>query len=119
MFYLRMFSLTFRKLRHKAQTEELYDMICNGCPSDWSTAEFEEPNLAPQCISLVDAGIEHANSSGGLSTVEDLYIFEGYWRATNTSTNVKECYNKAACPGGLMTGICNEGYKGPCKLRTE
>ena len=69
----------------------------------------------PQCISLSEAGIEHVNSSGGLRAVENLLIFKGYWRATKTSTDVKKCYNANACPGGLTTGNCNPGYRGPCE----
>ena len=109
----------FRGHLPQSQKGELYETVCNGCPSNCTTCDFKEPDLVPLCISLTDAGIEHANSSGGLSTVEDLRIFEGYWRATTTSTNVKMCYNAAACPGGLTTGKCNTGYKGPCEFCTE
>lgn len=59
--------------------------------------------------------MEHANSSGGVVTVEDLVIDEGYWRATATSTSVLECYNADACLGGLGSGECADGYEGPCK----
>lgn len=98
----------------QSETGELHNKVCDGCPTN-CTCTFKEPGLAPQCISLVDAGIEHAYSNGGLSTVEDLYIFKGYWRATNTSTIVRKCYNPIACPEGLTTGNCNTGYKGPCE----
>lgn len=98
----------------QSETGELHDKVCDGCPTN-CTCTFKEPGLAPQCISLVDAGIEHAYSNGGLSTVEDLFIFKGYWRSTNTSTIVRKCYNPIACPGGLTTGNCSSGYKGPCE----
>ena len=101
------------------QAGEVYDKVCAGCPTNCPNCEIEEPALLPQCISLVEAEIEHANSRGGLSTVEDLYIFKGYWRATNTSTDVKECYNEVACPGGVTTGNCNKGFKGPCERRPK
>lgn len=98
---------------------ELYEMVCDGCATNCTACNFKGSVLAPQCTSLVEAGIEHANSSGGLSTVEDLYIFKGYWRATKTSTDVKKCYHPAACSGGLTTGKCNAGYKGPCERSTK
>ena len=49
--------------------------------------------------------------------MEGLYIHKGYWRATNTSTNVNKCFNSKACLGGI-TGTfdyCLPGYEGPCK----
>ena len=97
--------------------DDVYDKVCDGCPTNCTRCEFEDPEQVPQCISLAEAGVEHASSSGGLSTVEDLILDEGYWRATNTSTNVKECFNADACPGGLTTGVCNSGYRGPCEHR--
>ncbi|CAN0478500.1 unnamed protein product, partial [Ascophyllum nodosum] len=97
----------------QSQKGELFGKVCYGCQdTQCKDCDFEEPNLVPQCISLSEAGIEHANSIGGLSTLEDLLVFKGYWRATNTSTDVKKCYNANACPGGLTTGNCNPGYRG-------
>ena len=103
----------------QSQTEELYGKVCDGCPTNCSKCNFEEPELVPECISLSAVGVEHANSSGDLSTVEDLLIFKGYWRATNTSIDIKKCYNTDACPEGLTTGNCTTGYTGPCERPTH
>lgn len=73
--------------------------------------------MVPDCISLADARMEHASSSGGITTLEELEIDQGYWRATPISKHVLECYNGNACRGGL-TGAedyCSEGYHGACK----
>lgn len=73
--------------------------------------------MVPGCISLADARIEHASSGGGVTTIEELEIDQGYWRATPISTHALECYNGDACRGGL-TGAddyCSEGYHGACK----
>lgn len=71
----------------------------------------------PECLSLSDEGIEHATSPGGVTTIQELSINEGYWRATEDSLNILECYNKQACRGG-KTGapnFCRQGYEGPCE----
>ena len=111
------FSLNAVVLFAQSQKGELFGKVCYGCQdTNCTDCDFVEPNLGPQCISLSEAGIEHASSDGHLSTVEDLLIFKGYWRATNISTDVKKCYNANACPGDLTTGSCNPGYRGPCKI---
>lgn len=70
----------------------------------------------PKYISVSDAWVEHASSSGGVSTIKELKIDQGYWRATPTSTQILECYNSDAYKGGV-TGAedyCSEGYNGAC-----
>ena len=61
--------------------------------------------------------MEHSTSEGGTTTIEGLYIQEGYWRATKTSTNVYKCFNTKACAGGLTDTptFCRVGYEGPCE----
>ena len=74
-------------------------------------------NIRPTCTSLLEAGIEHASSEGGLTKVEELYIYEGYWRATKTSTIVNKCFNTKACTGGITdaSDYCLSGYEGRCE----
>ena len=92
-------------------------MICEGCPTTCDNCTFEEPITVPECISLSDAGIEHAFSSGGDTTIEKLKIDKGYWRATATSTEVLKCFNGDACRGGVTGAkeFCSDGYEGACK----
>lgn len=92
-------------------------MVCDGCHETYENCIFEEPVSVPKCISMSDVGIEHASGSGGVATIEQLKIDQGYWRATPTSTQIFECYNSDACNGG-ETGredYCGEGYNGACK----
>lgn len=61
--------------------------------------------------------LEHSTAEGGKSTIEFLLIDPGYWRATNTSINILECYNAKACLGGVTgrSGYCKTGHEGPCQ----
>lgn len=64
------------------------------------------------------ATLKNSESPGGYTTtIQDLSINSGYWRATNTSENVLTCYNVNSCKGGLTSApeYCREGYEGPCK----
>lgn len=69
--------------------------------------------MVPLCSDV----IPHSTSDGGLVTLETLSIDPGYWRATNSSTEVLACYNVDACVGGITgaTEYCVEGYEGPCE----
>lgn len=95
------------------QSEDIFGTMCAGCPEPCDECNFD--TFAPKCVTLSAAGIAHASSPGGETTIEGIVIEEGYWRATNTSTSVLECYNRDACPRGVTTGKCNPGYEGPCE----
>lgn len=92
----------------------MFEAVCIGCPNVCEECHLEEN--VPTCVSLSEAGVEHAYSTGGVITVEELVIQEGYWRATETSMNVLECYNRGSCLGGVGSGDCSLGYEGPCEL---
>ena len=65
---------------------------------------------------MCETALDHTTSAGG--TIEELAIEAGYWRATNDSINIIECYYAKACNGGV-TGdpdYCTQGYEGACKL---
>ena len=102
-----------RSVRHQPQSSDLFEVVCVGCPDECDECHFDE--RVPMCIGLSEAGVGHADSPGGAITVEELVIHEGYWRATETSTNVLECYNRNACLGGVKNGNCSQGYEGPCE----
>ncbi|CAM9502513.1 unnamed protein product [Laminaria digitata] len=49
-------------------------------------------------------------------TLETIDLLPGFYRISNTSVKVLECYQDKACTGGRVAGhYCAEGYKGPCK----
>jgi len=90
--------------------------VCDGCSTECKGCDFSKQQV-PACISLSEAGVENAESVGGVVTVKDLVINEGYWRATSESTNILKCYNPEACPGGVTSGRCSTGYQGPCETK--
>lgn len=98
------------------QTDIIFETVCDGCPALCPGCDFgEDRNKTPRCA----AELEHTRSDGGKGTLETLSINEGYWRATNTSDDVRACYNADACLGG-PTGnddYCKYGYRGPCEKR--
>ncbi|CAN0368688.1 unnamed protein product, partial [Ascophyllum nodosum] len=97
-------------------SDDIFQTVCTGCHDSCTECTFKkEQQGSPTCISLSQVGIEHATSRGGTTTVEQLKIDKGHWRATNTSTLVFECYNTKACGGGVTgaSDYCLPGYEGP------
>lgn len=76
---------------------------------------FQDNNtLVPLCTTT----FAHAWSGGGATTIQEVMVDAGYWRATKDSTEVLPCYNVDACVGGITGDLknCAMGYEGPCKL---
>ena len=99
------------------QIENRFDAICSGC-GDCSSCTVDKNETVSTCSDV----FEHSTSPGGSNaTLMTLEIEAGYWRATNDSTKVLECYNEDACNGGLTGSddYCSEGYKGPCEIPHE
>ena len=105
--------LTFRSgLTYNTQKGVRFEAVCLEC-DPCSTCEVENGEIKPECTRQ----LEHTNSSGGTNvTLETLLIDPGYWRATNVSESILECYYKDACEGGLTDdpNFCHKGYTGPC-----
>ena len=101
----------------QGQAEELLDGLCYGCPEGCSGCDYGQTIIVPECVLLLDEGIEHVSSSGGVTTLESLEIDRGYWRATNSSRDILQCHNGDACKGGITgaTDYCSEGYRGACE----
>lgn len=89
----------------------MYDAICKGC--DLPCDKCELPGNVPICSPAPD----HTSSDGGDATVETLLLSDGYWRPSPTSMDIRECFNEAACLGGLTgdPGFCVANYEGPCE----
>lgn len=104
----------------RVQSGNCYETLCHGCEVCPSCL-FPELELVPKCLSLLDAGIEHATSPGGVTTIQEILINEGYWRASEDSLNILECYNKQACRGGKTgaSNFCRQGYEGPCEYHNR
>lgn len=89
-----------------------YEAVCNGCSECQGTCNLTEKD-APVCKSA----IEHTTSKGGGRTLATLVMDSGYWRTTNSSRDVLECYHKDACMEAETgtAGNCNTGYEGACE----
>lgn len=75
---------------------------------------FPEDTL-PVCDVLPE-GVD-ALSSG--TTVASLSLQQGYYRTSDKSRVVRECFNENACRGGTdVDSYCATGYKGPCERTT-
>ena len=99
-----------------SKSGDFYDAACHGCGPDSICYGCVDPPLVPTCTNV----IPNTESNGGPVPLEMLSVDKGYWRATNSSTEVLACYNADACVGGL-TGTpdyCLEGYEGPCECST-
>lgn len=50
------------------------------------------------------------------ATLATLEVLPGFYRSSETSTDIRECFHKQACEGGSAVGTyCAEGYIGPCE----
>lgn len=93
-----------------------YGIVCDGCDGSDVECEgctIEDDHTIPVCSPL----LEHTTSERGTATLERLVLNSGYWRATNTSRDILECFNKNACHGGVTGSktYCSMGYEGPCE----
>lgn len=74
-----------------------------------------DPAAVPVCDE-VPTGANSATTGG--TTLETLELEPGFFRTSNTSHTVRECFQESACKGGTDAsddGYCAAGYEGPCK----
>eukprot|EP00904_Undaria_pinnatifida_P012520 jgi/Undpi1/8399/HiC_scaffold_25.g10867.m1 len=91
-----------------------FDEVCARCSTGSGGILYREEveiDGLPVCEEVPSGAT--ASSKG--TTVETLSLEEGYYRTSNTSHAVLECYQKSACLGGIAVGdsSCASGYKGP------
>lgn len=94
------------------QTGDPFEAVCDGCEITCDGCVFKEELLAPACADIMD----HAASEGGNVTLDAISIDRGFWRATESSTEILTCYHADACLGGVTAAsdYCLKGYEGPC-----
>lgn len=88
---------------------------CKGESSGVRVVVAGGPAAVPVCDE-VPTGARSAEDGG--TTLETLELEPGYYRTSNKSHNVLECFQEAACKGGVDAagdGYCAEGYSGPCE----
>ena len=105
--------LHFYRLPQTADENYRYGVVCDGCDIECEGCTIEDDYTIPVCSAL----LEHTTSESGTATLERLVVDPGYWRATNTSRDILECFNKNACRGGVTGNktYCSTGYEGPCE----
>lgn len=94
-----------------------FAVICAGCPGgcrDTPPGVFVQSNESVPVCEEVPEGAVELNVG---ATLEHLELKTGYYRVSERSHNVLECYNEEACEGGVETAdeSCAEGYKGVCE----
>ncbi|CAB1118550.1 unnamed protein product [Ectocarpus sp. CCAP 1310/34] len=88
-----------------------FEAVCAGCDIVCDGCVFEQGLVGPSC----SEAMAHSTSAGGNTTLQEVSIDRGYWRATSVSEEVLECFQADACLGGVTgtSGYCLEGYEGP------
>ena len=73
-----------------------------------------DDTTVPVCA-VVPEGVDTTTGISGM-TLETLDLMSGFFRTSNKSREVLECYREEACMGGSTVGrYCAEGYGGPCE----
>jgi len=101
--------------RDEGNGSSRYDAVCLDCPAwmNCRNCSIASGHMLPTCSSP----LAHTEADKPRTTLETLTISPGYWRATNQSKDILECFNRDACNGG-RTGaerFCASGYTGPCE----
>lgn len=104
-------------LLEQVDSECRFQVVCNGCLSDCpeSTDDIsvDDPEAVPHCAALP----EGVNEKGDGETVESLELKTGYYRVSNKSRDILECYRDEACEGGAdVSAYCATGYTGACEV---
>ena len=89
--------------------------MCSRCNDqcDASVGIDIDESSVPVCV-VVPVGVKTTGNSG--MTLETLDLVSGFYRTSNSSKEVLECYQKEACMGGSIAGsYCAGGYAGPCE----
>lgn len=105
-------------LPENQQTEfciKCFDEVCSRCStSGEGVAKRYEVRIngLPVCAQPPPGAT--AQSSG--TTLADITLAQGYFRASNQSQVVRKCYQANACRGGdKIENYCASGYMGPCE----
>ncbi|CAM9935287.1 unnamed protein product [Ectocarpus sp. 6 AP-2014] len=92
-----------------------FGRVCSRCASECdseleSAAELVDAETLPTC----EEAPEGSRTTRRGATLATLEILPGFYRSSETSTDIRECFHKQACEGGSAVGTyCAEGYIGP------
>ena len=87
-----------------------YDVACDSCPIEGNNCTI----FNNDSVQLCEPVLEHTTSLAADGVLERLELEPGDWRSSNTSRDIRECYEAAACVGGTHS-LCASGYEGPCE----
>ena len=86
---------------------------CTDSQCDVPAGIAMDGTTVPLC-EVVPEGVNTTGNSG--MTLETLDLMSGFYRTSNKSREVLECYREEACLGGSNADTyCAEGYAGPCE----
>ncbi len=98
-----------------------FSAVCARCSTECKDESngviVADPATVPVCDE-VPVGARSAEDGG--TTLETLELEPGYYRTSNKSHTVLECFQEAACKGGTdasNNGYCADGYTGPCERK--
>ncbi|CAM9863984.1 unnamed protein product [Ascophyllum nodosum] len=89
-------------------------VVCSRCtdPECEDRPDIDMDNTKKPVCLVVPEGVNTTGISG--MTLETLDLMPGFFRTSNKSREVLECYREEACVGGSTAGrYCAEGYAGP------
>lgn len=94
-----------------------FDHVCARCSSECNNVAagvtVGEETAVPVC-DVVPTGSKSADVGG--TTLETLELNPGYYRTSNRSHVVLECFRESSCLGGIdPNSYCADGYDGPCE----
>ena len=91
-----------------------YDTACDSCPVE----DYDCTIPYYDIVQLCEPVLKHTTSSALDGTLETLRLEPGYWRSSNRSRDIRECYEADACVGGVQD-LCASGYEGPCECTSR
>ena len=103
-------AIKFLKCRWTREQGSAYDVACESCPAEGNNCTLSSRNE----VQLCEPVLEHTSSPNSNDTLASLSLHPGYWRSSNSSRDIRECYEPDACHEGLH-GSCSSGYEGPCE----
>ena len=89
--------------------------MCSRCTDQCKAPDSIDMDEAtvPVC-EVVPEGVNTTADPG--MTLETLNLMSGFYRTSNLSREVLECYREEACTGGSnIDRYCAKGYAGPCE----
>ena len=97
-----------------------FDEVCSRCSTDGDDGVLIRKEVRINEKPFCEEPRLGATAPLKGTTVENLTLDEGYFRTSNQSHDILQCYRKSACQGGNDAyKYCAPGYTGPCENEVE